>query len=83
MMMLVCDCRKRCTKGSCLCIDNRFEGTDSCNVDSCGNMQNNDEDESNSSCLIIRLIAMEKTMIQLCLFDISFTIVEQDKMKRN
>ena len=45
--LMACDCRSKCGKGLCLGIDKRIRFADSCRIDSFGNMQNNDEDESN------------------------------------
>ena len=43
--LLACGYRKKCVKGSCLCIDNGLKCIDSCKIDRCGNMRNNDEDK--------------------------------------
>ena len=43
--LLDCAWRKDCVKGSCLYIDYRIKSANSCKINSCGNMRNNDEDE--------------------------------------
>ena len=42
---LASDYRKKCVKEQCLSFDNGLKCTDSCKIDSCGNMRNNDEDK--------------------------------------
>ena len=53
---MACDCKKQCTAGSCLCIDNGMKCTESCKLEECRNkadvdvnvsdLEESDEDET-------------------------------------
>ena len=50
LKLLACEWRKECVKASFLCVDNGINCANSCKINSFGNMQNNDEDESDAIC---------------------------------
>eukprot|EP00794_Sanderia_malayensis_P001475 gene1475-1633_t len=50
--LLSCDCRRKCVRGSCECIDNGLKCTEACRLSDCGNftddvdvLESNDSDE--------------------------------------
>ena len=46
--ILACDCRRKCSAGSCTCIDARLKCTDACKLKDCENQYRSCDDSDDS-----------------------------------